>query len=158
MFVFSVCASKKRVWSLILCGGMLIAVVAVAVNAPWNGAAADQNGGTAVARARFLGSLGYEVTETAGGSERFRLPDEWDERLCDYNARQQEAGYDLMPYKGREIERFCYAVHNYPGAAEVSAHLYVCEGRVIGGDITAAGSPGFVRGLGPCPKAETTET
>ena len=78
---------------------------------------------------------------------QIRIPDQLDEVYTVYNSLQIEQGYNLDQYLGRTVELYTYTVTNYDGEDEVYAHLMVCDGMIIGGDISSARLDGFMHGI-----------
>ena len=55
-----------------------------------------------------------------------------------YNELQQKQGFDLYDYRSHEAEVYTFDVIEAHGerTAGAQAHVMVCEGRIIGGDIS----------------------
>ncbi|HCC34932.1 MAG TPA: DUF4830 domain-containing protein [Ruminococcaceae bacterium] len=98
-------------------------------------------------RRAFLARFGWEVESTPLMQNTVIIPSEFDEVYSPYNEMQLEQGFDLTPYKGQTVSRYCYAVLNYPGADPVMANLLVFEGKIIGGDIDSPALGGFMHGF-----------
>ena len=66
-----------------------------------------------------------------------------------YNALQQQQGYDLTPYKGKQVQLYTYEITNYTGYDQgIVADLLVSNGRVIGADLcNTSAKDGFMLGL-----------
>ena len=100
------------------------------------------------ARVEYLRSRGWEVESEPVETLSVPLPDELVEPYLSYNALQLEQGFDLSVLCGKTLERYTYAVTNYPDhAGACQADLYVCEGAVVAGDIVCTGENGFMTGL-----------
>ncbi len=151
MFIFSVKTSKKQLLSLLIAVAALALTVVLFVCVPQqeDSITAIPQGNTIAARVTFLGSLGYEVSEKSEQAETVMLPAEFDDVLTRYNVLQQAAGMDLRPFAGRVLWRYTYAVENYADEPLAEAHLYVFDGRIVGGDIASAAQNGFMHGLLP---------
>lgn len=151
MLIFSIKTSKKQLLSLLITVAALVLTVMLFLCVPQQGdvITAKPKGDTAEARVTFLGSLGYEVSEESEQSETVMLPSEFDEVLTRYNTLQQVAGMDLRPFAGQVLWRYTYAVSNYADEPLAEAHLYIFDGRIIGGDIASAEQNGFMHGLLP---------
>ena len=109
--------------------------------------ALDLCGQTAEDRAAFLSRFGW-VTEEAEEKE-ITLPSPFDEVYASYNALQKQQGFDLLPYQGQRVKCWTLRVLNYPGyendRAHIFAHLLVCDGAIIGGDIASVALDGFMQ-------------
>ena len=100
------------------------------------------------ARVDYLRSRGWEVESEPVETLSVPLPDELVEPYLSYNALQLSQGFDLTALCGKTLERYTYAVTNYPGHTEgCQADLYVCDGVIVAGDIVCTGENGFMAGL-----------
>ena len=94
-----------------------------------------------------LRQFGWTVDPGSCSSEPLVLDPDTD---ADYQALQQEAGFDLTPYLGQTVTRYTFTVTNYPtGEYPVTAVVLVADGAVIGGDIHAGALNGFMHALCP---------
>ncbi len=93
----------------------------------------------------FLIDLGYEISESYEVKELI-LPNEFDNIYNDYNALCREAGFDLLPYRGKRCEMYTYEIYNHPFGL-VRGNLIVCGGEIIGGDISSVRLDGFMQPL-----------
>ena len=99
-------------------------------------------------RISFLSHFGWQVDPTPVESTTVTIPREFDKVFAAYNELQRKQGLDLSAYAGKTVERHTYTVTNYEGyEGTVYANLLVYRGRVIGGDVCAADSSGFVHGF-----------
>ena len=122
-----------------------------------------QAGATAGDRVGYLAALGYEVDPQWTGVREVQIPATFDKALTAYNEIQQDAGYDLSPYRGCRVKCWTYTVCNYPDEEGVRATVYEYDGQVIGGDIASVQADGFCHGLiplrtSPTQKGETNGT
>lgn len=151
MFVWSLKTSKRQFFSIMACLVVLVAVLITAAVWPSSEEASPTVASVAASneeeRLSFLRSLGYEVEEPYVEVSEVLIPDEFDEVFQKYNEVQQSANMDLEPYHGKRVKCWTYRVLNYPTDDEVSAHLYVYNDKVIGGDISSAALDGFMHGL-----------
>lgn len=103
---------------------------------------------TAEQRMELLSSMGLDVVK---GSEEFAsvtFPEELDEVLIKYNQLQLSQGFDLRDYCGRECDCYTYELsepHSSGKAALVT--IYICDGKLIAGDIHSAEANGFMAPL-----------
>ena len=99
-------------------------------------------------RTAFLASFGWQVSPEPVEQETVTVPRDFDKVFAAYNELQKKQGLDLAPYAGKTVERYTYAVLNYPDyAGTVYANLLIRRGRVIGGDICSADAGGFLHGF-----------
>ena len=97
---------------------------------------------------RFLEYFGWEVMKEPTESAEVLIPAQFDEVYLEYNALQKKQGMDLEPYCGKTAKRMVYLVTNYPeGRPNVYAHLLICDGKIIGGDIASSELAGFMHGF-----------
>ncbi|MBQ8002436.1 MAG: DUF4830 domain-containing protein [Clostridia bacterium] len=93
----------------------------------------------------FLASLDYEFSESYT-EKTFTIPIEFDMVYNNYNEIQKEAGYDLLPYRGKECIMYTYEVYNHP-FGKCNANIIVYNGEIIGGDISSVNLAGFMTAL-----------
>jgi len=99
-------------------------------------------------RIAYLQTLGWTVDPEPLETLQFVLPNPLGEPYLSYNELQLEQGFDLIPYAGKQISRYTYAVTNYPGQPTgVQANLYICENLPVAGDLCFLGSDGFQEAL-----------
>ena len=99
-------------------------------------------------RIAFQEHFGWQVEATPTESTTVTIPREFDKVFAAYNELQRKQGLDLSAYAGKTVERYTYTVTNYEGyEGTVYANLLIRRGRVIGGDVCAADSAGFVHGF-----------
>lgn len=113
-------------------------------------AASELDAETNHARVAFLESFGWEVKEAPAEIAEITLPETFSEVMERYNRLQLEQGFDLTPYRGKAVTRWCYEILNYPDVVEgerVVANLLVYQNRIIGGDVCSATMNGFMHGF-----------
>lgn len=146
MFVLSMKTTRMRMAAVAVVIGLLLVIMALAggadtrANAPI--AALDDT-----ARREYIASLGYTVDDAAAEVMEIELPADFDDTLREYNALQQQAGFDLDAYRGKRVKCYTYTVTGAESAAV--AHLYVYQGAVIGGDVSSATAGEFCYPLTP---------
>lgn len=72
--------------------------------------------------------------------------------LCFYDfftsARLPHIRFDLTQYAGKTIQRYTYAVKNFPGLQEnIWASLLLYQDQVVGGEVYSNQGDGFMQGL-----------
>ncbi|MBR5535883.1 MAG: DUF4830 domain-containing protein [Clostridia bacterium] len=95
--------------------------------------------------AAFLSSLGYQFSENYT-KKTFTIPNDFDLVYNNYNKLQKEAGYDLLPYRGKECVMYTYEIYNHP-FGDCNANIIVYKGEIIGGDISSVNLDGFMTPL-----------
>lgn len=99
-------------------------------------------------RIAFLAQFGWQVDQTPTESTTVAIPREFDKVFAAYNELQKRQGLDLSSYASRTAQRYTYTVTNYEGYdGTVLANVLIYRGRVIGGDICAADTNGFIHGF-----------
>lgn len=93
----------------------------------------------------FLSSLDYEFSENYT-KKTFTIPNEFNLVYNNYNEIQKEAGYNLLPYKGKKCIMYTYEIYNHP-FGKCNANIIVYKGEIIGGDISSVSLNGFMTGL-----------
>ncbi len=106
------------------------------------------SGETAEQRTEFLKSFGWEVAEDPTEITEVLIPTEFDKTYEQYNVLQKKQGFDLSKYMGKRVKMWTYAVTNYPGdVSGVHATLLICDGMIIGGDVSSDEQNGFTHGF-----------
>ncbi|MGM9935984.1 MAG: DUF4830 domain-containing protein [Candidatus Ornithomonoglobus sp.] len=97
----------------------------------------------------FLDSYGWSVAEKPVEESEVKIPAEFDEVYKSYNIIQNEAGLDLMPYRGMSGTRYTFIVTNYPVdvGEPVRANVICIEGVPVAGDIMTVSINGFMHSL-----------
>lgn len=70
------------------------------------------------------------------------IPAEFGEVYSRYNDLQRENGFNLLPHRGHAAKLYTFAL---PDLSE--AHVIVCCGEIIGGDISTAAIDGEMKGI-----------
>lgn len=147
MMIWTARLSKRRAVLLILLLGALIALAILLAGRHEQGAQAVQLSSNEE-RVAYLTDCGWEVTPEPVETLQFLLPRELSEPYATYNELQLQQGFDLSESCGKQVERYTYAVTNYPGRSSgVQINLYVCEKVPVAGDVCCPGAGGFQQGL-----------
>ncbi|MFI3253435.1 MAG: DUF4830 domain-containing protein [Eubacteriales bacterium] len=130
-----------------LCSGFLVFSLA---KAPYEATmASDHSVKTQNQRLAYLQEWGWEVEETALSSQTLLIPDLLDESYDAYVALQTAQGFPpLSQFQGETVERYTYAVTNYPTGEEgIQVNLLLFQGEVIGGEVLSPTVNGILHGL-----------
>ncbi len=87
----------------------------------------------------YLGGKGISVTGDCS-EKTVTIPAEFGEVYERYNELQKQGGYDLTPYRSREATVYTYSVAAVDGQPSdfTEAHIMVCDGIIIAGDLASA--------------------
>ncbi|MCI2058712.1 MAG: DUF4830 domain-containing protein [Oscillibacter sp.] len=149
MFILTARISKKRV-VLLTAAAILAAVLLLYLFHGLRNAGTEQASRLAdnEDRVDYLETWGWEVDPEPLETFQLLLPEKLQEPYLSYNELQKEQGFDLSDCCGKQVERYTYAVLNYPDRPDgVQVNLYVCGGMPAAGDIIAGGADGFQAGL-----------
>ena len=113
----------KKAWIFPL---LLAIIVYIGVTAQGKDADTHPNG------SEILRSLGYEVSEPPLEVVSVRLAEENSPVFQNYNRLQQESGFDLSPYAGKEVTRMTYTYQE--GDLTWRLNLLFDGDTFIGGD------------------------
>lgn len=102
--------------------------------------------------AAFLEDCGWKLKADSVTSEEIVIPAEFSEVYERYNNLQKKQGYDLSAYRGETVTRYTFQVLNfteYDGTPcdNAEAHLLVCGGEIIGGDVCSLSISGRMVGV-----------
>ena len=150
MFVITTKVSKTKLAAIVTL--LIAAVVLVGVLAAAKPGAAGEadplSGETNDSRLTFLAQYGWEVNAEPVQTQTVAVPKEDSEAFSRYNALQKSQGFDLTAYAGQQATRYVYEILNYPEADKpVYATVFVCRGRIIGGDVTNTAPEGKMHGF-----------
>ena len=96
---------------------------------------------------QFLSELGWETCGECT-SKSVRLPQSTDKVWAQYLAMQAE--FPLADFSMQEVTQYTVEIKNHPQSdAAVYAHVYMKEGRILGGDIMSNALSGFMHPLLP---------
>lgn len=104
------------------------------------------DGSTAEKRIEYIRSFGWEVGIAPTAIKEIRIPANFDDVYEQYNALQREQGFDLRKYRACYAYKYTYDILNYsdPSPVPICANLIVCEGKIIGADISSSEANGLV--------------
>ena len=152
MFVMTAKISKPK---LIGIGIAIVAIILLIIVLASSGGTKDATnpntpaGATNDERVAFLATYGWSVNAKPKESQSVKIPETAESKVfVRYNALQQSQGFDLTRHSGKEVMRYVYEILNYPEASSpVYASLLVCDGHIIGGDITSTAPDGVIHGF-----------
>lgn len=150
MFVFTTKVSKTKLAAIVTL--LIAAVVVVAALAAAKSDAGEGedalNGESNDSRVTFLAQYGWEVNAEPVQTQTVAVPKADSEAFSRYNALQKSQGFDLTAYAGQQAMRYVYEILNYPEADKpVYATIFVCQGKIIGGDVTNTAPDGKMHGF-----------
>lgn len=140
MFVVSLKTSRRRLFSLVLCAAVAVAMLIALVCFPASRAMVTMTapGESDEACAVYLKTLGYTAALPADEVREIRLPEQFDDALAAYNTLQRTVGFDLSDYAGQRVKLRTFTLDDHSSGHGAQAHLYVYDEVIIGGDITDA--------------------
>ena len=102
--------------------------------------------------AAFLEECGWKIDAGSAASAEIVIPTEFTEVYQRYNNLQKKQGYDLSAYRGETVTQYTFTVLNfteYDGSPcdNAEAHVLVCGGEIIGGDVCSLSISGRMVGI-----------
>lgn len=161
MFVLTAKLSKPK---LIAACVLVIALIALIILLAVSGAKEPSQalmGRSNDERVAYLATFGWSVNAEPVEAQSVKIPEgEDNEVFARYNELQRSQGFDLSAYAGREVTRYVYEILNYPETSgSVYASILVCDGVIIGGDITDTSPEGLIHGFAsPAQSAQPQES
>ena len=153
MFIYSVRASTLRFFLVILLTisllvGFLVfsgrgdSVAAASVSVNFSGIKTEED------RVAFISQFGITVKVEAAQKEEFRVPENFDRIIRDYNEVQKMQGLNLEKYKNKKVTRYTYEAENYEGQeGTVFVNLIIYRNTVIACDVSSTEPNGFLHPL-----------
>ena len=139
--------TKKRSGKTTIIGAvMLIAAVIWGISRLNSSADNRPDGGTSEQRIEYIKSFGWDVSIAPTSIKEIRIPANFDEAYEQYNALQREQGFDLRKYRACYAYKYTYDILNYsePSPVPICANIIVCDGKIIGADISSSEANGLV--------------
>ena len=174
MFIYSAKMDKKKLLTLLACGGIAVLVLVLVLCRGCGGersassvvgtenvevAAAPKSVAKLIKKARIntpedaaelLTELGWTVEPSPVETVDVVIPAVFSDVYEKYNELQLTQGFDLTRHAGKTATRWTMSITNHPsGEEEVYATLLVINSRIVGGDVCAARLDGFMHGLTP---------
>lgn len=147
MFVCTIKWNKgTAVFIVLLIAAILVLLTCAIANSSGKSAGVSANSAADVAD--YLESLGWEVDTETAVEKQVVIPERFSNVYEEYNSLQKAQGFDLSQYSGQGVTIYSLTVTNYSGySGNVVADVYVCCGKIIGGDIHSLELDGFMHGL-----------
>lgn len=92
--------------------------------------------------ADYLSERGVEVIFQL--EKEITIPKEFGDVYERYNELQRESGFDISPHRGHSARLYVFSA---PARPDAQAHVIVCCGKIIGGDISSASLSGSMEAL-----------
>ena len=89
------------------------------------------DGSTNSIRVEYLNSLKLYVDDASVLSKDIIIPESFTEVYKNYNKLQKKSGFDLSEYKGKKATVYTYKLNEIN-----NVNIIVCNGQIIGGDIS----------------------
>ncbi len=152
MLVFTAKVSKGKILTIALIILVVIGLLVTLCNkAGTPGDAPSAEVSTVVTnenRIAFLEGYGWQVEPTPVESQEVSIPEELPDILAKYNELQLSQGFDLTNFGGKTVQRFVYAITNFPDTTgQYFATILVSDGQVIAGDVASNAQGGLMQGL-----------
>ena len=106
-----------------------------------------EEGATPEERLAFLRQNGWQADPEPLTVHKVTVPEVTDPVFERYACLQEEQGFNLVPFAGREAEEYTYRILNCPGCGEAAAHLLIYKGRIIAADISSLEQGVFMEGV-----------
>ncbi len=154
MFVFSFKHNRRKTVAVLAV--LLVAVTVVLVLVGLHGAPPQAvssgrkyslSASTNEERVAFFKQFGWSVNAEPIDSGDVAVPEKFNDVYLSYNNIQKEQGLNLLPYAGKTVQQWIYAVTNYPQQESMRGTILVSGGRVIGGDLSTPQLDGFMTGF-----------
>ncbi len=151
MFVLTAKLSRPKLLAIGCIFAAIVLLIILLAGAGGHSGSAEHapDGESNDARVAWLATFGWSVNAEPTQMQKVRIPETTDNRVfARYNELQRSQGFDLTAYAGQEVMRYVYEILNYPEAsAPVYASILVCDGVIIGGDITDSSPTGVIHGF-----------
>ncbi len=94
-----------------------------------------------------ISGYGWEVEEEPTEISRLTVPEEFDFVYETYQHIAMEAGFDLMPYRGKTLTRYAYLVTNHKDSKTglIRANVLVFRNKIVAADLSSMESGGFIQ-------------
>lgn len=144
MLTATVNISKKRIWIFISIG-LLLVLSLFQLTRYFKEKPTLLSGDNNERRLEFITNKGYSVVDNPVDVKNIIIPEVFSEVYINYNNLQKNSGFNLENYKGKSAVIYSYSLNGYEQDALL--HLIVCDGIIIGGDVSSVALNGFMEGL-----------
>lgn len=98
--------------------------------------------------ATYVKSFGLEVDLSSLKIDNITVPIEFNEVYNNYNKIQQQQGFNLQNFKGKQLVRYTFPVTNHPKQTDdVYAEVLTYKGEVVAADVYSTNIDGFINAL-----------
>ena len=127
-------ADKKKIIAAVLAAMLLVAGVIVGISKMSHGGepATPDSAVTEEPALRFLTEAGYHPARLER-KRHITIPKTFNHTYEAYNELQRQGGFDLEPYRGKNVDMLVYTLS---GDSPAYAVVLLCGGKVIGGHLT----------------------
>lgn len=87
-------------------------------------------------RVNLISTFGYDVLSDAVDTKQITIPETFSDVYKEYNKLQQQAGFNLENYSGYSVDIYKYKVIGT--TEEQFVNIIICDGVLIGGDVSSA--------------------
>lgn len=129
---------KNRLIKLVVSLAAVGAAGTAAISALNSGIKAE----SAADAAEYLASCGLEVIPAS--EKQVTIPTEFGAVYERYNALQRAQGFDLSAHRGHSAVSYTFTV---VGRTDTEAHVLVCDGKIVAGDVASTRLDGEMTGL-----------
>lgn len=129
---------KNRLIKLVVSLAAVGAAGTAAISALNSGIKAE----SAADAAEYLASCGLEVIPAS--EKQVTIPTEFGAVYERYNALQKAQGFDLSAHRGHSAVSYTFTV---VGRTDTEAHVLVCDGKIVAGDVASTRLDGEMTGL-----------
>ncbi len=120
--------TKKRLF--IILGVLVLAFIFFSQF--WSFSANSIDLSTNAKRVEYLQTLGISLESDNYTKKDITIPWEFSDVYKKYNVLQNKAGFNLTDYRGKKVTDYTYRISD-----SENANLIICDGKLIGGDISS---------------------
>lgn len=129
---------RKRFTRILVCTSAAAAALIAVCSALGGGVRAE----SAADAAAYLSECGISAVYVS--QKEVTIPTEFGAVYERYNALQKAQGFDLAKHRGHSAVSYTFTVTD---AEDTEAHLLVCDGRIVAGDVASTRLDGRMTGL-----------
>ncbi len=138
---------RNAVTDILLSFLCLFIIILILQNGEQSEVVADNNGNQLVND--YLTSYGWDINSDNICVSTILMPDCNQDSMKDFFELQQEQGFELKDYIGKEIRRYDAEILNYPDdkAEGIFASVFIYENKIIASEIHSVSINGFMHGV-----------